>query len=207
MPAPGKFITLEGSEGVGKTSNLDAIRRELEARGTEVVVTREPGGTPLAEDIRGLLLAVREEAVAPLTETLLMFAARAQHVTSVVRPALEAGRWVLSDRFTDASRAYQGGGRGVDSAVIEALAQMTHDGLEPDLTFYLDVGVDTAFARIRDRDHDRFEREQGEFFERVRSAYLALAKVHGRFRVIDASQPLATVESDILGALREFLDR
>ena len=198
----GRFVTLEGSEGVGKTSNLEVARAELDACGIDVVVTREPGGTPLAEAIRDLLLDVRAERVDPVAETLLMFAARAQHVRTVIEPALDAGRWVLCDRFTDATFAYQGGGRGVSAKTIETLAGIAHPGLEPDVTLYLDVAVDAALARIEGRDLDRFEREQRTFFEAVRNTYLQLADGDPRFRVIDASRPLADVAESVRATVR-----
>ena len=153
--SPGRFITLEGGEGVGKSTNLELLVELTEAAGHTVVATREPGGTPLAEDIRNLLLGVRDEPVSELTELLLMFAARAQHLEAVIRPALKKGLWVISDRFTDASYAYQGGGRGIDSNKISILEQLVQGDLRPDLTFYLDVPVEIAQSRIADRPHDR----------------------------------------------------
>ena len=160
----GRFITLEGGEGVGKTTNLALIRDLLERHGHDVLVTREPGGTPLAEEIRALLLRSRDEAMVPLTEALLMFAARAQHVETVIEPAIAAGRWVLCDRFTDSTFAYQAGGRGLAMAVIERLAELVHDTRWPDLTLYLDAPVGTALGRIADRDKDRIEGENVAFF-------------------------------------------
>ena len=139
--ARGRFITLEGSEGAGKSTNVGVAARCLRAMDVDVVITREPGGTPLAEEVRGLLLSTREESVDPLAETLLMFAARAQHVAEFVEPNLAGGRWVLCERFTDATHAYQGGGRGVDAGLIDTLARLVHPELEPDLTLYLDVPV------------------------------------------------------------------
>ena len=202
--ARGRFITLEGSEGAGKSTNVEVAARCLRAMDIEVVVTREPGGTPLAEEIRGLLLSTREEAVDPLAETLLMFAGRAQHVSEVVEPNLRAGRWVLCERFTDATHAYQGGGRGVDAEQIDTLAALVHPGLEPDLTLYLDVPVEQALARIGARSLDRFERERRAFFERVRTRYVELARGNARIRVIDASRSPAEVAAAIEKRLRTF---
>ncbi len=201
----GKFITLEGTEGVGKTTNLELIRDEVARAGHSVVTTREPGGTPLAEEIRQLLLAVREEPVAETTELLLMFAARAQHVATVIRPALEAGQWVVCDRFTDATYAYQGGGRGLDAEVIHTLENIVQCGLQPDLTIFLDVSVEIAARRIAERHHDRFEREQVAFFERVRTAYLERAANHPRIRVVDASVELDQVQENLRELLAQFL--
>lgn len=204
--ARGRFITLEGSEGAGKSTNVEVAERCLRAMGVEVVVTREPGGTPLAEEIRGLLLSTREEAVDPVAETLLMFAARAQHVAQVVEPNLAEGRWVLCERFTDATHAYQGGGRGVGAGQIDMLAELAHPELEPDLTLYLDVPVEQALARIGARALDRFERERRAFFERVRARYSELARGNARICVIDASRSAAEVAAEIETRLRRFRD-
>lgn len=192
----GKFITIEGIEGVGKSTNMEYIHRQLQAAGKDVVVTREPGGTPLAEAIRGLLLDPAYTGMDTLCELQLMFAARAEHLAKVIRPALAAGRWVLCDRFTDATYAYQGGGRGVDAAVIARLEDLVQGGFRPDLTLLLDVTVETGLARASLRGTlDRFEQEQVEFFERVRQAYLDMARKHpGRYRIIDAGQPLEAVQ-------------
>ena len=203
---PGQFITLEGSEGVGKTTNLAVVVDAVRSSGFTVVETREPGGTLLAEQIRDILLGIREEAMSDVTELLLLFAARSQHVNSVIGPALQRGCWVVCDRFTDATYAYQGGGRGIDSAVISGLEQLVQGDLRPDLTIYLDVPVEVAAARIADREHDRFEREQQQFFERVRSAYLELARTQSRYRVIDASRPLEEVQAAVREAVRKFLN-
>jgi dTMP kinase len=205
MSARGRFITLEGGEGVGKSTNLGFVARHLERAGFDVVTTREPGGTPLAEAIRELLLGVREEPMADLTELLLVFAARAQHLRQVIEPALARGRWVLCDRFTDATYAYQGAGRGLDEAVIGTLERLVQRGLEPDLTLYLDLDPATALTRLGERDLDRFEREAAVFFERVRSAYLARAHRFSRFRVIDAGSELKMVQSQLAGVLDEYL--
>ena len=203
----GRFITVEGSEGVGKTSNLEFIRAYLEQQGQEVVVTREPGGTPLGEDIRGLLLGHRHDGMASDSELLLMFAARAEHIAKVIEPALAAGRWVLCDRFTDATYAYQGGGRGIDFAHIAQLEQWVQGDLRPDLTLLLDVTVAVGLARAGARSApDRFEKEQVAFFERVRAAYLALAGMHPqRYRAVDTTRTLAEVQVDITEILGRFI--
>ena len=202
----GRFITLEGGEGVGKSTNLRFIADYLGRRGCDVLVTREPGGTPLAEEIRGLLLKGRDEQVAPLAETLLVFAARAQHMKTVIEPALAAGRWVLCERFTDSTFAYQGGGRQVADTVVEQLATLVHPGRWPDLTLYLDAPVATAQERIRGRDKDRFERERLSFFERVRAAYRNRVERYDRVVEIDASRPLDAVRADLTTELERFLD-
>lgn len=203
--ARGRFITLEGGEGVGKSTNLSFVEQHLLRAGIEVVTTREPGGTPLAEDIRTMLLAVREEAMAPLTELLLVFAARAQHLDQVIRPALDRGAWVLCDRFTDATYAYQGGGRGLDVDAIAVLESLVQDTLQPDLTLYLDLPLDVAEARIGDRERDRFERETRPFFERVREQYLSRAAAAPRIRIIDAGDELPVVQARIGEVLDAFL--
>ncbi len=200
----GRFITLEGGEGVGKSTNLAFVKAHLEAAGLEVVATREPGGTPLAEEIRALLLAVREEPMADLSELLMIFAARAQHLATLIEPALARGAWVLSDRFTDATYAYQGGGRGLEVRVIALLEQLVQGDLRPDLTLYLDTPLEIAEARLAGRDLDRFEREQRAFFERVRGVYLQRS-VEPRFRVIDASVPLERVQRALATELDRFV--
>lgn len=206
MAERGRFITLEGGEGVGKSTNLGFIAEHLRAAGLDVVTTREPGGTPLAEAIRALLLGVDEEPMCDLTELLLVFAARAQHLTRVIHPALERGAWVLCDRFTDATYAYQGGGRGFDSAVIAALETMVQQGLQPDLTLYLDLPLEAADARLGDRERDRFEREERGFFERVRQAYLARSvAAPERIRVVDAGGSLAEVQRRLGVELERYL--
>jgi dTMP kinase len=193
----GLFITMEGIEGVGKTTNLEFVRQYICDSQIEVVVTREPGGTELGEKIRGLLLDHRNQNIANDTELLLMFAARAQHIAEVIEPALAEGRWVLCDRFTDATYAYQGGGRGIDVGRIAQLEQWVQGALRPDITLLLDAPVEVGLARAakRKQEADRFEREKQLFFERIRSAYLALAAQHpGRYRVIDAAQSLDQVK-------------
>ncbi|MFY2764415.1 dTMP kinase [Arenimonas sp. MALMAid1274] len=202
----GIFISLEGGEGAGKSTVITALREALAATGREVVLTREPGGTPEGEAIRALLLDPANHLL-PDTELLLMFAARAQLVRQVVRPALERGAAVISDRFTDASFAYQGGGRGLDMARIAELERWAA-GLKPDLTFLLDVGVAQGLARARARggEPDRIEREREDFFDRVRATYLARAAAEpARFRVIDAGQPAAAVLAQVLAELSAWL--
>lgn len=205
MTHRGRFVTLEGADGAGKTTGLVAAERCLARRGIEFLVTREPGGTPLAEEVRGLLLAPRREPVAPLAETLLLFAARAQHVEAVIAPALAAGRWVLCDRFTDATRAYQGAARGVPVAAIDTLAELVHPGLCPDLALYLDVPPAVALMRLGGA-RDRFEGEDAAFFGRVRDGYLALAEGDPRFCVIDAAAPKARVAAAIDARLNALVD-
>jgi len=202
----GKFLTIEGTEGVGKSTNIDFIRRQLLARGITLTLSREPGGTPLAEDIRGLLLANRDEIVDETAELLLVFAARAQHIQTVIEPALARGEWVLCDRFTDATYAYQGGGRGIDLEKIESLEQFVQGDLRPDLTVILDINVEVGLERARQRGElDRFEVESIQFFERVRAAYLARAEKHPhRYAVVDAGQTLAKVQEDIAAILPRF---
>jgi dTMP kinase len=195
----GKFITVEGIEGVGKTTNIDFIHQQLLAAGRDVVVTREPGGTPLGEAIRGLLLDPAYTGMDSTCELQLMFAARAEHVARVIRPALENGQWVLCDRFTDATYAYQGGGRGIDTGVIARLEELVQGDFRPDLTLLLDVPVEIGLARASKRGAlDRFEQEKVAFFERVRTAYLEMAaRSPERYRVIDASQPLDVVQQQL----------
>ena len=205
--SPGKFITLEGGEGVGKTTNLQYITQLLTSRGIDFVVTREPGGTRLAENIRTLLLGDHEEEVSEMTELLLIFAARAQHLSKVIMPALAAGKWVVSDRFTDATYAYQGGGRGLNEQTIAQLEQIVQGDLRPDLTLVLDLAPEIGLERARKRAAlDRFEREKLEFFSRVREAYRQRAMLEPkRCILIDASLPLDQVQHDILEALERVL--
>lgn len=203
----GRFITLEGGEGVGKSTNLALVVEWLEARGLEVVQTREPGGTPRAEAIRQLLLDPAEgEPLDDDAELLLVFAARAQHLARVIRPALARGAWVVCDRFTDATFAYQGGGRGIPAPRIAELETFVQRGLEPDLTLLLDMPIREAQRRLAGRggERDRFERERADFFEAVRAAYLDRAQASPqRFAVIDAARPLAEVGEEIRGVLEE----
>ncbi len=195
----GQFITLEGVEGVGKSSNLAHIKARLEANGLRVIETREPGGTEMAEEIRALLLRPRSESVSEMAELLLMFAARAQHLYALIQPALDAGHWVLCDRFTDATFAYQGGGRGVPMEWIATLESMVQQTLRPDLTFLLDLPVEIGLDRARKRsDFDRFEAEKVQFFEAVRKVYLQRAAAEpSRFAIIDASPSLEKVQQQI----------
>lgn len=207
---PGRFITLEGSEGVGKSSNLAFIRARLEQIGKRVICTREPGGTAIGERIRAILLDREHGAMAEDAELLLMFAARAQHIAEVILPALARGEWVLCDRFTDATYAYQGGGRGVAHGRIAMLEDWVQGALRPHLTVLLDAPVDVGLARARGRqgETDRFEQEQRDFFERVRSEYLARARREpGRYRVIDAAQPLETVQQRLQDVMDDFVGR
>ena len=208
-----RLLTIEGGEGAGKSTVLSALRDALQSDGFEVVSTREPGGTPLAERIRGLLLAARAEPVHPATELLLMFAARAQHVQQVVLPALARGAWVISDRFTDSSYAYQGAARGLDAGFIAELERRVV-GIEPGLTLLLDLGVAHGRERTRGRDllggssPDRIERERDDFFERVRAGFLARAAQHPqRIRVIDASPSAEHVAGAAVAALDEYRKR
>jgi len=195
----GKFITVEGIEGVGKTTNMDFIHQQLLTAGKDVVVTREPGGTSLGEAIRGLLLDPEYTGMDSTCELQLMFAARAEHLARVIRPALEKGQWVLCDRFTDATYAYQGGGRGIDTEIIARLETLVQGDFRPDITLLLDVPVEVGLARAGERGKlDRFEQEKVEFFERVRLAYLDMAEQYtDRYRVIDASQPLEQVQQQL----------
>jgi dTMP kinase len=206
MTGRGRFITLEGSEGVGKSTNLALIESILRERGIDVLCTREPGGTPFAEELRELILARRTEVVVPLAELLVVFAARAQHLTTVIRPALAAGRWVLCDRFTDATYAYQGGGRGMEPSDIAVLEGLVHPDLSPDLTLYLDLPVAVGLARIPAERRDRFETEQQAFFERVRATYLDRCGRLARFRRIDADADLDEVQRRVRSALERYLD-
>lgn len=204
----GRFITLEGSEGSGKSTNLAFIHQHLQRSGIDVVLTREPGGTPLGEAIRDLLLDHRNGTMAGDTELLLMFAARAQHIHELILPALRAGKWVLCDRFTDATYAYQGAGRGIDDARIAQLETWVQGDLRPDLTFFLDLPVAQGLARAGERSTpDRFEREQIDFFERVRDGYLTLAsRAPERYRLVDASLSLDAVQSQLKSLLDDYLN-
>ena len=204
----GRFITVEGGEGVGKSTNIDVLREWLESQGIACVFTREPGGTALAEQIRNLLLNTREETVQPITELMMMFAARAQHIAHVIEPALSKGRWVVCDRFTDASFAYQGGGRGLSEDWIEQLQTLVQGALRPDLTLLLDAPVGVGMARASKRGSlDRFEREQQAFFERVRQSYLQRAAAEPqRFRIVDTDRSPETIASDIQTVMADFLE-
>ncbi|SFC69618.1 dTMP kinase [Pseudomonas citronellolis] len=205
----GLFVTLEGPEGAGKTTNREYLAERLRERGVEVQLTREPGGTPLAERIRDLLLAPSDEPMAVDTELLLMFAARAQHIAQVIRPALARGAVVLCDRFTDATYAYQGGGRGLPESRIAELERFVQGDLRPDLTLVFDLPVEVGLARAAARGRlDRFEQEGREFFEAVRQTYLRRAADEPRrYQVLDAAQPLARVQADIEALLPNLLER
>ncbi|HBA08700.1 dTMP kinase [Methylotenera mobilis] len=195
-----KFITLEGMDGAGKSTHISSIIELLSARGVEVVSTREPGGTELGERLRELLL---HEAMHPETETLLMFAARREHIAQVIKPALARGACVLSDRFTDATYAYQCGAKGVDASKIELLEHWVQDSLQPDMTLLFDVPVEVSMQRLSAaRTPDKFERESADFFTRIRNAYLQRAQQNpARFRVIDSNQPLAEVAKSVAEAI------
>jgi dTMP kinase len=207
MTAPGFFITFEGTEGVGKSTQIKLAADYLRALGIDVVVTREPGGTPMAEAIREVLLAPRTEPVHETTELLLMFAARAQHLHSLIEPSLSAGRWVLCDRFTDATFAYQGGGRGVSADRIAQLETLVQGELRPDHVMLLDAPVDVGLARARHRGElDRFEQEEAAFFERVRNMYLQRAAAEpARYHIIDAAQPLDAVSNEVSARLQALV--
>jgi dTMP kinase len=203
-----RFITLEGIEGAGKSTVADGLCAHLLARGIPAVRTREPGGTPLAERMRALVLERGDEPLGAVAETLLMFAARAVHLDNLIRPALKRGTWVICDRFTDATFAYQGGGRGVPVALIDELAVTVHGAVQPDRTLLLDVPVRTGLSRARARqiEPDRFEAETEAFFERVRNAYLTRASGEPqRIKVLDAGRAAAAVLEAALAALADFL--
>ncbi len=199
----GKFITIEGTEGVGKSTNIEFIQQYLADKNIPLLLTREPGGTPLSEQIRELLLQNRDEKMDDTCELLLVFAARAQHLKTIILPALEKGYWVLCDRFTDATYAYQGGGRGLDVSLIHDLEQRVQGDIRPDLTLLLDIDVEQGLARAGQRGElDRFENEKIEFFEKVRAAYLSLAQNNpNRYAIIDAGKALNEVQNEIRGAI------
>lgn len=204
---PGKFITLEGTEGVGKTTNLEFLKAFLDSRGITCQLTREPGGTQLGEKIRSLLLPISDEKLDATAELLLIFAARAQHLEQVIRPALSHGIWVLCDRFTDATFAYQGAGRGIKEADIRTLQKLVQHTLHPDLTLILDLDPAIGISRARQRGTlDRFEQEHLNFFERVRAGYLGIAAAEpARCAVIDASQPIEVVKAALLQTVVDHL--
>lgn len=197
----GRFITLEGIDGAGKSTHLSWIADWVRGQGHPVVVTREPGGTPLGEMLRDMLLGQHMHIE---TETLLMFAARREHIDKVILPAIEKGHWVVSDRFTDATFAYQGGGRGIPLDKLQILEQWVHNGLQPDLTLLFDVPLAVSRARLAlNPVLDRFEQEQQEFFERVRAAYLARAAAFpGRIRVVDSTRPIAEIRVELESVLK-----
>ena len=203
------FITVEGGEGAGKTTQLAFMRAYLERAGCRVTPTREPGGTPLGEEIRALLLGHRHDGMALATETLLMFAARAEHLERVIRPALATGHWVLCDRFTDATYAYQGGGRGLPAQRIAILEDWAQGTLRPDLTLVFDLPVEMGLERVGRRGAaDRFEREEKAFFERIRAVYLDRARRHpDRYRIVNAERPVEAVRAEVETILAGWLER
>ncbi|MEJ2515842.1 MAG: dTMP kinase [Gammaproteobacteria bacterium] len=203
----GRFITLEGGEGTGKSTNIGFVEAQLRAAGVDLVVTREPGGTVLAERIRHILVSHADESLPATAELLLVFAARSVHLENLIRPALAAGRWVLSDRFTDATYAYQGAGRGLDVELIRTLESSVQGQLRPDLTLLLDCDPRVGLARAGERGAaDRFEAERLDFFTRVRRGYLARAQGEPRrFRVVDASRPLEAVQQDLSRHIKDFI--
>ncbi|MEM1114521.1 MAG: dTMP kinase [Pseudomonadota bacterium] len=205
----GVFITVEGGEGVGKSTNMAYLEQHLRNSGVELTVTREPGGTDLGEGLREVLLKPRDEVVDATAELLLMFAARAQHIAEVIEPSLAAGRWVLCDRFTDATYAYQSGGRRIEPSKVRQLETLVQAGLRPDCTLLFDAPVSLGMARARGRGElDRFEREELGFFERVRDSYLQLARENSdRFYVIDASQTLPDVQARLQEVCLELMAR
>lgn len=209
MTSRGQFITFEGTEGVGKSTQLANAAETLETLGIDYIVTREPGGTPMAESIRELLLAPRDEPVNETTELLLMFAARAQHLHTRILPELDAGRWVLCDRFTDATFAYQGGGRGVPAERIAQLENLVQGDFRPDHVILLDAPVETGMTRARHRGElDRFELEAVAFFERIRQTYLTRAAADpGRYHMVDAAQPLETVSQNVASLIHGLVIR
>ncbi|MCG6970344.1 MAG: dTMP kinase [Gammaproteobacteria bacterium] len=209
----GKFITLEGGEGAGKSTALAFIAQEIRNHGIELILTREPGGTPLGEKLRELLLDYKNDLMCDDTELLLMFAARAQHLAQVIEPALQSDQWVLCDRFTDATYAYQGGGRGIDLQRIAQLEQWVQGDRRPDLTLLLDVPVEIGLHRITTRQEtqgqrDRFERERSSFFDKVRQTYLGRARQYPQqYRIIDASQSLDAVQQQLQQVLSAYINQ
>jgi dTMP kinase len=204
----GAFISLEGIEGVGKSTNVAFTAEVVRRAGYDVVTTREPGGTPLGERVREWILGGDHGSLSAEVEALLMFAARARHLDEVIRPALAAQRWVVCDRFTDATMAYQGGGRGASGTLLDSLKQEIQKGLEPDLTLLLDTPLEIGASRIGDRKPDHFERELRPFFERVRAAYLALAEQYPeRIKIVDAAMPLQDVQRQIEAEITALIGR
>jgi dTMP kinase len=201
------FITVEGIEGAGKSSNIAFTENLLRSHGHDVLLTREPGGTLLGEELRALLLGHKHDGMQDLTELLLMFAARAEHLHGTILPALEAGKWVICDRFTDATYAYQGGGRQLDTSAISTLENLVQGSRRPDLTLLLDLPVETGLTRAAKRSEpDRFERQKLEFFQRVREAYLEIARQQpARVKVIDASTELDQVQQQISDVMTPYL--
>ena len=204
----GLFITIEGIECVGKSTNAKFISDLLNKKNIKTHVTREPGGTSLGEKIRQILLFEQNDSISPLGELLLLFAAREKHINEVIKPNLEQGKWVISDRFTDASFAYQGFGRGLDFDQVDQLKQIIQKDFDPDLTFLLDAPIDVIKSRRKLNPNDRFESEDREFFERVRQGYLELASVFkDRVKIIDATQPIEQVQSEIQSCLLDFIGK
>jgi dTMP kinase len=203
----GQFITVEGTEGVGKSTNMAFIESWLKKAGKELIITREPGGTELGEKLRAVLLDAKEQSMSDDTELLLMFAARAQHLYEVIQPALDAGKWVLCDRFTDATYAYQGGGRGIEMSRIAQLEQWVQGDLRPDMTLILDLPVDVGLERAGKRSTpDRFELEKHDFFNKVRDTYLSRAAANPeRYQVIDASPSINDVQQSIQTVLEKMV--
>lgn len=203
----GKFITVEGVEGVGKSTNIETIKKCLDSNSIEYITTREPGGTLIAEKIRTLLLEHQEEKLCELSELLLVFAARAQHLESMIKPTLEKGLWVLCDRFTDATYAYQGAGRGLDRNAISQLELLAQGELRPDFTLILDLDPEVGLSRAKQRGKlDRFEIEKLDFFNKVRDCYLAIAEQDSeRCKIVDASQSIDAVREDVQKLLNAYL--
>lgn len=203
----GKFISVEGIEGVGKSTNIDVVVRRIEAAGHKVLTTREPGGTPFAEEIREILMNRNDEPIPEIAEVLLMFAARSFNVNNVIVPALEAGTWVVCDRFTDSSRAYQSGGRGIPMETIDRVADWVHGDTWPDVTILLDAPVEVGMERAGRRSApDRFEQERHDFFQRVRECYLQIAaREPDRFVIIDTTRAVDEVSSDVANLIDEIL--
>ena len=206
----GKFITIEGQDGAGKTTNIDYLCERLKQERIDFIVTREPGGTEFGEALRNVLLSRDEISINPLAELLLIFAARSQHLSEVIEPSLKSGKWVICDRFTDASYAYQGGGHGVEKKVIAQIADLVQQGREPDLTILLDLDIITGESRVnaRNDEKDRFEKQQSDFKGRVRQSYLELAKRNpDRIQIIDASLTLNAVKVEVNRVISDFLNR
>ena len=206
-PAPGSFISIEGIEGVGKSTNIKFICEILDDIGIKHISTREPGGTPIAEEIRHLLLAIDNKSICPMSELLMMFAGRAQHLHELIEPALLEGTWVVCDRFTDATYAYQGAGRGLPAELIEQMEVIVQGSIRPDLTLIFDIQAHLGLERASQRSNpDRFEREEIEFFNRARECYLARARAFpNRCKLIDASQSISQVQSELNDLLRNFV--
>ncbi len=205
MATKGKFITLEGSEGAGKSTNLDTLCELLRAHDIDFYRTREPGGTPMAEALRTVMLDAWDEQVDGMTELLLVFAARNQHLNNEIKPRLARGQWVVCDRFTDATYAYQGVARGIPTDYVEQLERWVQGDLRPDLTLYLDLDPAIGKQRIADRSQDRLEQEQLAFFQAVRDGYLQRAQREPRICTIDAAQPLADVQAALSAEVYKFL--